>query len=366
MSGAVKMIENILKTDDLWTTLKNDNKPVLLYGMGDGADKVLNICDIYGIKVSGVFASDGFAKKKIFRGFEVTDYSEAKNKFGDFTVLLSFATSLEPVLDNIKRIACEQTLYCPDVPVFGDGLFNNEFVNKNYNKFEKVYSLLSDDDSKCCYENLILGKLTGKPSYLFNCETTSEEAYNNIICPKEASHYVDIGAYNGDTIREYLSYAKNTSKVTAFEPDFKNYKKLVSYASSYGIDTSNFYNLAAWDKKEVLTFYSRSGRNSSTDSNRPNLKTVQINADKCDSYINSRVDYVKIDAEGADKKVIEGLKNTLKTYKPVVCCALYHRDEDMFEIPLKLYEIYGACKMYIRHFRYLPAWDTNVYVLRAE
>ena len=359
------MIENILKTDDLWHKLQNENKPILLYGMGDGADKVLNVCEEYGIEVSGVFASDGFAKKKIFRGFEVTTYSQAYEKFGDFTVLLSFATSLDTVLKNIKSISLNHTLYCPDVPVFGKGLFNREFVQQNYDKFKKVYSLLSDDVSKNNYVNIILGKLTGECKYLYNAETTPDEAYKHIICPKNTSHYIDIGAYNGDTIREYLSYAQNV-KVTAFEPDAKNYKKLIEYANAFSIDTSHFHNVAAWDKKETLTFYSRSGRNSSTDANRTNLKTVQINADKCDSYIDTKVDYVKIDAEGADKKVIDGLENTLRKYKPTLSCAVYHRNEDMFEIPNRLFEIYGKCKMYIRHFRYLPAWDTNVYIVPDE
>ena len=356
------MIENILNHKDTWETVKCLDKPIFLYGMGDGADKVLKVCEEKGIIISGVFASDGFAKRKLFHGFTVIPYKEVCEKYDDFTVLLSFASSLTEVMDNIKKIASERTLLCPDVPVFGSGLFDNNFVKENFDKFKTVYSLLSDEKSKENYINIILGKLTGNINFLINAETDVAEAYSNIIKPTKDSHYVDIGAYNGDTIREYLSFAGSCKKITAFEPDVKNYKKLTDYANSCGFDTSTFYNIAAWDKTETLTFYSRSGRNSAGTTSHNGLKSIEVKADAVDNYISENVDYINIDAEGSDKNVIFGLENTLKKYKPCLSCALYHRNEDMFEIPLQLKSIYNNCEMFIRHFPYFPAWDTNVYV----
>ncbi len=360
------MIESILEKNDLWQTLKTADKPILLYGMGDGADKILDVCEQKSIKVYGVFASDGFAKKKVFRNFEVCTYSEAKEKFKDFIVLLSFATSLEEVLGNIIRISKEQQLYCPDVPVFGSGLFDKSFVNENYSNFEKVYSLLSDKTSRENYIKLILGKMSGEINYLFDAETTVSEAYDNIIKPLPHSHYVDIGAYNGDTIREYLSYAGPCSRITAFEPDIKNFRKLCTYAEENGISAEHFHNIAAWDKKEALTFYSRSGRNSAKSTSHKNVKAIELSADAADRYIDVPADFINIDAEGSDKNVLTGLANTIRRYKPTISCAVYHRNEDLFDIPLYLKELYGECEMFIRHFRYLPAWDTNIYVRQIK
>ena len=355
------MIEKILEVSDLWNYLRNTDKPILLYGMGDGADKVFAACDTKGIKVSGVFASDGFSKNKVFHGFQVTDYATAKETFKNFIVLLSFASSRDDVICNIIRIASEQELYCPDVPVFGYGLFDEDFVRKNYTGFKRVYDNLSDDKSKEAYVNLIIGKMTGRIDYLSRSETSVSEAYENIICPSENSHYVDIGAYNGDTIREYLSYCSKCSKITAFEPDIKNYRKLCQYADENGIDKSSFYNIAAWDRSEMLTFYSRSGRNSANTTSHKNLKEVTVQADAVDNYISERVNFINIDAEGSDRKVLLGLEKTIRHYSPVISCAIYHRNEDFFDIPLLLLEMYGKCKLYIRHFKYFPAWDTNIY-----
>ena len=50
-------------TKDLWTRLKSESRPVLLYGIGNGADKIFDVCRDYGIEILGVFASDGFVTK---------------------------------------------------------------------------------------------------------------------------------------------------------------------------------------------------------------------------------------------------------------------------------------------------------------
>ena len=356
------MKREMFEIKDLWDNLIDTNKPILLYGMGDGADKILDVCHSKGIKVSGIFASDGFVKKKNFRGFDVTDFRSAKERFPHPIVLLSFATSLDDVLNNILRISNECELYCPDVPVFGDGLFDGEFVRSNFENFSSVYECLSDDRSRSNYVNLILGKMTGNIKYVIDAETDIDEAYKTIIKPSDDFHYVDVGAYNGDTIREFLKFSGGYKKITAFEPDLKNFNKLCTYANENDIPTDSFYNIAAWNKNEELTFYSRSGRNSAGTTSHKNVKSVTIQADKADNYINTKVDYINIDAEGSDMQVIDGLKKTIINYKPCISCALYHRNEDLFAIPLQLRRMYSECEMYIRHFKYLPAWDTNVYV----
>ena len=52
---------------DLITRLKTADKPIVLYGMGNGADKIIDMLCQEDIKVSGVFASDGFVRQKLFR-----------------------------------------------------------------------------------------------------------------------------------------------------------------------------------------------------------------------------------------------------------------------------------------------------------
>ena len=70
-------MDNIFKNQaSVWEVLKKSEKPVILYGMGNGADKVLDECQRLGINVSGVMASDDFVRGQSFRGFTVKKLSD--------------------------------------------------------------------------------------------------------------------------------------------------------------------------------------------------------------------------------------------------------------------------------------------------
>lgn len=96
------MIEKI-KEENVWDFLKNDNKPIMIYGMGNGAEKIISTLDTYGVKVSEIFASDEFVRGHSFLGYKVLKYSDICEKYDDFNVVLAFATHLENVIENIKK-----------------------------------------------------------------------------------------------------------------------------------------------------------------------------------------------------------------------------------------------------------------------
>jgi len=89
---------------DLWSYLACSSKPILMYGMGNGADKILAVCGDYGIEIADFFASDGFVRGHSFHGKRVLSYSEACQKYDDFIILLSFASSLPEVVERIARL----------------------------------------------------------------------------------------------------------------------------------------------------------------------------------------------------------------------------------------------------------------------
>ena len=75
--------ENGTVTNDLWESLRSCQKPVLLYGMGNGADKIIATCERKGIDICDCFASDGFVRGQLFHGRRVLSFSEAKDKYRD-------------------------------------------------------------------------------------------------------------------------------------------------------------------------------------------------------------------------------------------------------------------------------------------
>ncbi|MBR6745703.1 MAG: FkbM family methyltransferase, partial [Clostridia bacterium] len=76
------MIDTALLRDrNLWNRLKETELPIVMYGMGNGADKILDVLDALGIEVADFFASDGFVRGHSFHGKRVLSFSEIKQKY---------------------------------------------------------------------------------------------------------------------------------------------------------------------------------------------------------------------------------------------------------------------------------------------
>ncbi len=345
---------------DLWQYLSSTDKTIVMYGMGNGADKILAICEKYGIKVADFFASDGFVRGHSFHGKVVLSYSQVKEKYGaeNIIVLLSFASSLPDVLENIYRIASECELYAPDVPVCGDNLFTLEFYRENLEKISSVRALLADEISVKIYDNVIAYKLTGDIKYLRDAESDKSEAYS-LLGAESFSSIADLGAYNGDTVREVMGISKKLSEVYAFEPDRRSFRKLSEFCATVdGTPKIHAINAAAWCEDTTICFGDEGNRNSGICAK---AKTVEVNALTLDGVLVGRaVDYIKYDVEGAEKQAIEGCKKTILAHRPKLLVSAYHRSEDIFELPLQIHTLRPDYKLYYRRHPYIPAWDLNL------
>lgn len=348
---------------DVWKHLKHTDKPIVMYGMGNGADKILDRFAYHGITVSDFFASDGFVRGHSFHGKRVLTLREVEEKYGDFIIILSFASSLDDVLDTFYRLDEKYEMYAPDVPVAGEGTFDLEYYNANIYKIKEARQLLSDDRSKKVFDCIINYKLSGKIKYLREADSSPDEAWANILSPLSYRICVDAGAYTGDTAKEMLCRCPNIEKIYALEPDARSYRKLSAFANTEHRVTP--LNIAAWNEKTSLHFDSSGNRNSSAFSfTAQGKKCVECQADMIDNIDIRMVDYIKYDTEGAERKAILGAKQTIKKYSPDLLISLYHRNEDIFDLPLLINSIDPNYRLYLRKFKYVPAWDLNLYAVK--
>ena len=352
---------------DLWTHLKNSTKPILIYGMGNGADKIISYFEEYGIEYKDVFASDGFVRGHLYREKRVISYTEACEKYGnDFIIVLSFGSRLPDVMNLMYELDKKHEFYAPDVPVCPGELFNEEFFDAHKEELFEARSLLYDEKSKEIYDNIIRFKLTGKLCYLKATEDSEENVNNEILRLNEYKIYADLGAYNGDTVRSYLEYCPNLKEIHAFEPDARNFKKLSIYAESEERAKVYAYNYASNDKDETVEFISSGNRNSSkSGTNSHQFKTISIEARRLDSIIDS-VDFIKYDVEGAEYDAIIGSEKLIIDKSCDLLVSMYHKNEDLYELPIFVNKLNPNYKLYLRRFPYIPAWDLNLYAINKK
>ena len=353
------MLSFITEKQSCWDKLKLEKRPIFIYGMGDGALKIMSVFKRNEIAVSGIFASDDFVRGHSFEGFRVHKLAEIEEMVDDFVVVLAFAAGYQEIVDKIHEIAARHTLYVPDVPVIGQGLFTYKYCLENAEKIQQVYDSLEDDYSRKVYANIINFKISGKIEYLSEVTTTKADIYKKIIKPGLNETYVDLGAYNGDTIKELMefTYGKYTA-IYAFEPDRKNFKKLAKFVD--GMNRVYAYNAAAWCVDGELPFASKAGRQSAISADSVNT----VPAISVDTILGKKAaTLIKMDVEGFEREAIWGAALNIAHYAPKLMISLYHRNEDIFELPLLIKALNPSYKLYIRHQLYIPAWETNLYAV---
>ena len=116
----------------------------------------------------------------------------------------------------------------------------------------------------------------------------------------------------------------------------------------YKLNNILLENVLFSNKNETIDFVSMT----------PNTPAVKMKAITIDEFVESnnieRIDYLKMDVEGAEKHILEGALNTIKRFRPSLAIAVYHGGElfmeDFYKVPIFIKEITENYEYYIRTF----------------
>ena len=118
--------------------LKAEKRPIFLYGMGNGAEKIHAHLIKHGIKIQGVVASDGFVRNQEFLGFTVKSISETAEIYGELCLVLCFGLEGEKS-HFLYELSKKHKIISPNLPVFGEGVLDYEYILNNLEKIEQIY-----------------------------------------------------------------------------------------------------------------------------------------------------------------------------------------------------------------------------------
>ena len=344
---------------DLFGQLAREGRTVLLYGMGNGADKIIAELTARKIPVAGVFASDGFVRGQLFHGERVLSYSEIKARFSpaDCVILLAFGSARPEVLETICHVASEYELRVPDMPVCGGPLFDAAFYSTHQASIGAARALFADEASRLLYDRIIEFRLTGKLQTLLDAVSVRNAWDYLTEMPRPIYRMADFGAYNGDTAREALRHYPLTH-ILAAEPDRRNFRKLSEWSAGVTGCTVECHPVAVCGTVGEAAFDDAGNRNAGLCTGRTH---VMVATSTPDALLNGRpVDYIKYDIEGAEKEALAGSAKTILAHAPALRIALYHRSADLFEIPLQLARLAPGYRLYLTRERSVPAWDIDL------
>lgn len=157
---------------------------------------------------------------------------------------------------------------------------------------------------------------------------------------------LDCGAYIGDSVIPLCKKIPQTDiTYYAFEPDkdnvlqMKNNKELYGCCSRFEIiecgvgetDDVKVFKLPSNQDKEGGRFFD--------DKDDKDAAKLEIRSlDGLDLDIQGQL-YIKMDIEGSELAALKGAENLIKTFKPYLAVCLYHRKNDLLQIPLFIKEL---------------------------
>jgi FkbM family methyltransferase len=149
---------------------------------------------------------------------------------------------------------------------------------------------------------------------------------------------LDCGANVGTFTR--LALKRGAKQVVAFEPAPENiecYRR--NFREEIAAGRVVLLPKGVWDKEDVLTLR-RDPTNSAADSfvmlsdTAGNVQAPLTTIDRVVEELKlERVDYIKMDVEGAETRAIAGAANTIARYHPRLSIATEHKPTDQVEIP---------------------------------
>ena len=238
---------------------------------------------------------------------------------------------------------------------------NHVFFTPEISRIVTLYNLLSDEKSKEVYKAALKFKLTEDYHYLLDVKDDLKKQYfDEVVKFNDEEVFVDCGGYTGDTIEAFIKAVNGKFKqIYSFEPDGKNYKILTEYINTLeqkdkikAIDAGVYYKSSA--------FYLQGKEMAIACTNQATDRKVEVCA--IDDIVKIPPTYIKMDIETFETYALLGAMESIIKHKPKLAISIYHKFDDLWNIPLLLKQWAPEYKLYIRHYECYQA-ETVVYAI---
>lgn len=206
---------------------------------------------------------------------------------------------------------------------------------EDYRSKKLLYAILNN---WYCYDFITLKKCQ---------ENTYKDYFDlDIVECDENEVFVDLGAFTGDTIIDFLNhYNGKYKRIYAYEVTEDSFKQLEQ-------TLCNFPNIelrkkAVLDKKTSVFIEKNIAGASANKIMETGIESIE--AVSLDIDIKEKITTIKMDIEGSEEKALIGATNHIKNEQPKLLLSVYHNHEDIWKIPKMIEEIQSGYQFYLRY-----------------
>lgn len=180
--------------------------------------------------------------------------------------------------------------------------------------------------------------------------------YKNYVKVEKGDVVIDGGGCYGDTALYFSYLAGETGRVHSFEfidsnIDIYNKNLMLNPKLSKNI---TLVRKPLWESSTMKLYTITHGAASHVSFVPLEEGAVEFTSISIDDYVRNnnmqKIDFIKLDIEGSEIPTIKGAQETIKKFKPKLAICVYHRKEDLWEIPILLKSFVPEYRLFLNHY----------------
>jgi FkbM family methyltransferase len=235
-------------------------------------------------------------------------------------------------------------------------------IHLDSDRIRKAFNLMADDRSRSEFVAQLKFRAQGDFAALPSPVEGPIYFRDELFQLGKRETLVDCGAFDGDTLNLFLEITANSfDRIIAFEPDPDNFIKLSGFVNSLPIQIRErimLHQAATGAVHERVRMEVGSGPASHLGSGECEVECLTL-----DSVLREvPATFIKMDIEGSELSTLAGARDTIRRDNPILAISAYHRQSDLWNIPLLIHELNPGYSFYLRPHM-LEAWDLVCYAV---
>lgn len=346
-----------------------ERSKIYIYGTGTFGVEVFELSKRMGLKVESFidhFENPQFLLKEVIRVDELSTLEDFTvilgvcNLFGDLSAISNSILDRNPRARVISPVQLAKICFSKGLKLENYWLTGDTgYISRSTEEIEFLKEMLYDESSRNLVDAIVRYRTTGFVQDIPQPDNLNDQYLPaNLPTPPTSLRMLELGAFKGEDLLRFVSRGRIFDLAFCVEPDIGNYNSLVFEISRSEIPNVYPIPTGAWSETSQLKFKANGKTGAQLSENGEGSITVM----RFDDLVGSNsINYIKMDIEGAELAAIEGLEKTIVNQLPHLALSVYHKPEDLWEIPRKIRLLApDAYNFYLRVYGH-QTFDTVLY-----
>ena len=174
--------------------------------------------------------------------------------------------------------------------------------------------------------------------------------------------FADVGCYDGLSAFYFDKWCNGEGVSYCFEPDEINIARIKKVLEYKKVSSYKLIDKGVWSSTGRISFVSTGNSVSHVsdaaeiDDGASSIEVTTLD----DALFDKNVTFIKMDIEGAEYEALKGAERIIREQKPKLAICVYHKPQDIWELPELILDYNKEYRFYLRHYSYRHA-ETVLY-----